>query len=75
MPEELEFRSGAYYCPQCRQVFPYRTHVVVGSEEDEVFKCPECNEILNEVKSEKFMDNSEEILHVMQQLEDELREN
>ncbi len=75
MPEELEPRYGSFYCPRCRETFYYRTHVVVGSPDNEVYKCPECEEVMYEVRVEQFMDNSEEILYAMKLLEDELQES
>ena len=74
MPDELEFRYGALYCSKCREVYHYRTHHVVDEPDGEGYKCPECGEILREVRVEKFLDDSDEILSIMQQLDDEFRE-
>ena len=75
MPEELEFRFGSLYCPQCGQSFPYRTHVVVGSQEEDVYKCPECGGMLQEARSEQFMDNSDDTMYIMYQLDNEIKES
>ena len=74
MPAELEFKYEASSCSKCRETYHYRTHYVVDEPDDEEYKCPECGEILREVRVEKFLDDSDEILSIMQQLDDEFRE-
>jgi len=74
MPEEAKFRCGALYCSQCKRRFYYRTHILPGSAEDEVYNCPDCGHELCEIPVDTFLDNTEETLQVMQQLDDEFRE-
>jgi hypothetical protein len=45
-----------------------------GSEENEVYKCPECGHELQDVPVNTFLDNTEETLQVMNMLDEESRE-
>jgi len=74
MPEEAKFRCGALYCSQCKRIFYYRTHILPGSAEDEVYKCPDCGHELQDVPLNTFLDNTEETLQVMNMLDEESRE-
>jgi DNA-directed RNA polymerase subunit RPC12/RpoP len=73
MPEEAKFRCGALYCSKCKRRFYYRTHILPGSAEDEVYKCPDCGDELREVPVNTFMDSTEETLQVIQMLDNESR--
>lgn len=73
MPEEAKFRCGALYCSECKRRFYYRTHILPGSAEDEVYKCPDCGNELREVLTDKFIDNTEETLQILEQLDEEFR--
>lgn len=75
MPEEAEFRCGALYCSKCKRKFYYRTHILPGSAEDEIFKCPNCGQELHEIPVNTFLDSTEETLQVMQMLDEEFRES
>jgi len=74
LTEDMEFRYGALYCPSCRKVYHYRTHAEAGEPDDQVYACPECSHELQPVAVERFVDSSEEVLSVMQQLDEELGE-
>jgi DNA-directed RNA polymerase subunit RPC12/RpoP len=74
MPEEAKFRCGALYCIQCKRRFYYRTHILPDSEENEVYKCPDCGHELQDVPVNTFLDNTEETLQVMNMLDEESRE-
>ena len=74
MPDEAEFRCGALYCAQCKKTFYYRMHILPGTQEDIVFKCPECGHRLGEVLTDAFIDSTEETLQTLQQLDEEFRE-
>jgi len=71
--EEAEFRCGALYCAGCRKTFYYRTHVLPG-DDFEVFRCPECSRELRDVPVNTFLDGTEEMLDVLNQLDEESRE-
>ena len=73
MPDEAEFRCGALYCRQCKKTFYYRMHILPGTEENQVFKCPECGHELHEVFTDTFIDGTEDTLQVLQQLDEEFR--
>ena len=49
-------------------------HILPGTEENQVFKCPECGHELHEVLTDSFIDGTEETLQVLQQLDEEFRE-
>lgn len=74
MPEEAEFRFGALYCKECKETFYYRMHILPGTPEHEVFKCPECGHELREVLFNTFVDSTEETLSVLNMLDEESRE-
>ena len=71
--EEAEFRCGALYCAGCRKTFYYRTHVLPG-DDFEVFRCPACGRELRDVPVNTFLDGTEEMLDVLNQLDEESRE-
>jgi len=75
MPEELEFRFGAFYCPQCKHTFPYRTHIIAGAHVEATFKCPECGGLMREARSEQFLDTSDDVMYAMYQLDNEEEES
>ena len=74
MSEEAKFRCGALYCSECKRRFYYRTHILPGSAEDEVYKCPDCGHELRAVPVNTFMDSTEATLQVIQMLDEEARE-
>ena len=74
MTEDMKFRYGALYCASCRKVYHYRTHVEAEEPDDQVYTCPECSHELQPVIVDKFVDSSEDLLSVMQQLDEELGE-
>ncbi len=74
MPDEAKFRCGALYCGKCKRKFYYRTHILPGSAENEVYKCPDCGNELLEVEVNIFMDSTEETLQVMQMLDEQSKE-
>jgi transcription initiation factor IIE alpha subunit len=49
-------------------------HILPGTQEDIVFKCPECGHRLGEVLTDAFIDSTEETLQILQQLDEEFRE-
>ena len=73
MPDEAEFRCGALYCRQCKKTFYYRMHILPATEENQVFKCPECGHELHEVLTDTFIDGTEDTIQVLQQLDEEFR--
>jgi transcription initiation factor IIE alpha subunit len=73
MPDEAEFRCGALYCGKCKKTLYYRMHILPGEPDNEVFKCPECSYELREVLTDKFIDNTEETLQILEQLDEEFR--
>lgn len=73
--DEMEPTYGALHCRRCGRTYYYRAHVEAGGNDDATPICPECNHELHEVLADRFLDNSAELLSIMQRLEDDLDES
>jgi len=72
--DEIEPTYGALQCRNCGRTYYYRAHVEAGGSENATLGCPECGQELQEALPDRFLDNSAELLSIMQGLEEELGE-